>query len=147
MVQVSCSVGRISRLDSRLAYQSSPLNGRTTSFLCSINTVFMEIVRVSVLRLFDRSIDPKVSKKKSTKIQSLFYSQNQIQTIPSSEPIPSIRDILFWERRYAKYRIRVLENRRGWERNERDPLSHPLEGGSAAPSISFPRQSEPKRSS
>lgn len=147
MVQVSCSVGRISRLDSRLAYQSSPLNGRTTSFLCSINTVFMEIVRVSVLRLFDRSIDPKVSKKKSTKIQSPSYSQNQIQTIPSSEPIPSIRDILFWERRYAKYRIRVLENRRGWERNERDPLSHPLEGGSAAPSISFPRQSEPKRSS
>lgn len=65
MVQVSCSVGRISRLDSRLAYQSSPLNGRTTSFLCSINTVFMEIVRVSVLRLFDRSIDPKVSKKKT----------------------------------------------------------------------------------
>lgn len=147
MVQVSCSVGRISRLDSRLAYQSSPLNGRTTSFLCSINTVFMEIVRVSVLRLFDRSIDPKVSKKKSTKIQSPSYSQNQIQTIPSSEPIPSIRDILFWERRYAKYRIRVLENRRGWERNERDPLSPPLEGGSAAPSSSFPRQSEPKRSS
>lgn len=146
MVQVSCSVGRISRLDSRLAYQSSPLNGRTTSFLCSINTVFMEIVRVSVLRLFDRSIDPKVSKKKSTKIQSPSYSQNQIQTIPSSEPIPSIRDILFWERRYAKYRIRVLENRRGWERNERDPLSPPLEGGSAAPSSSFPRQSEPKRS-
>lgn len=88
----------------------------------------MEIVRVSVLRLFDRSIDPKVSKKKSTKIQSPSYSQNQIQTIPSSEPIPSIRDILFWERRYAKYRIRVLENRRGWERNERDPLSPPLEG-------------------
>lgn len=111
MVQVSCSVGRISRLDSRLAYQSSPLNGRTTSFLRSINTVFMEIVRVSVLRLFDRSIDPKVSKKKSTKIQSPSYSQNQIQTIPSSEPIPSIRDILFWERRYAKYRIRVLETR------------------------------------
>lgn len=144
MVQVSCSVGRISRLDSRLAYQSSPLNGRTTSFLCSINTVFMEIV--SMLRLFDRSIDPKVSKKKSTKIQSPSYSQNQIQTIPSSEPIPSIRDILFWERRYAKYRIRVLENRRGWERNERDPLSPPLEGGCAAPSSSFPRQSEPKRS-
>lgn len=91
MVQVSCSVGRISRLDSRLAYQSSPLNGRTTSFLRSINTVFMEIVRVSVLRLFDRSID------RSQSIEEEKYQDPIAILLSESNPDDSI------ERANSKY--------------------------------------------
>lgn len=154
MVQVSCSVGRISRLDSRLAYQSSPLNGRTTSFLRSINTVFIEIVRVSVLRLFDRSIDRSQSieeEKYQDPIAILLSESNPDDSIERANSKYTRYTILGKEIREisdpsARNSVERYENRRGWERNERDPLSPPLEGGSAAPSSSFPRQSEPKRS-
>lgn len=116
-------------------------NGRTTSFLCSINTVHGNCTRARTVvpqLSLDRSRIPKVSKKKTPRSNrySLRYD--------SIEP----KGIYYFGKGNISIRIRVLETGRKkvvGGRNERDPLFSPVGGGCSSSSSSFPRQSEPKR--